>query len=76
MGLLRSLLALPVSGPMKGTMWIAGKIHETAEQELNDPAAIRKALAMLEQQLLAGDISEDDYDEAEAVLLMRLKAGT
>lgn len=74
MGVLRSLLLAPVSGPMKGTLWVAGKIQETAEREFNDPAAIRKALASLEQRLLAGEISEEGYDAAETELLMRLKA--
>jgi len=74
MGLLRTLISMPVVGPLRGTAWIAGKINEAAERELNDPAAIRKALATLESQLLAGEISEADYDEAETVLLQRLKA--
>lgn len=73
MGLLTSLLTLPVAGPMKGSLWIAKKIHEAADQELNDPAAIRRELAALESALLAGEISEDAYDEAELVLLTRLR---
>ncbi|MEO0339249.1 MAG: gas vesicle protein GvpG [Bacteroidota bacterium] len=41
MGILRNLLTLPVAGPLRSTAWIAGKIHEAAEKELNNPAAIR-----------------------------------
>ncbi|MEO0915903.1 MAG: gas vesicle protein GvpG [Pseudomonadota bacterium] len=73
MGLLGTLMTLPVAGPLKGSLWVAKKIHETAENELNDPSAIRRALARLEEQLLAGEISEDDYDEAEMDLLLRLR---
>ena len=40
----------------------------------HNPASIRKALASLEQQLLAGEISEEAYDAAETELLLRLKA--
>lgn len=74
MGLLRTLLLAPVSGPLKGTLWITGKIHEAATAELNDPAAIRKALRSLEEALLRGEITEEDYDEAEEALLGRLMA--
>lgn len=74
MGLVKTLLTFPVSGPVKGGLWVAGKIHEAAEQKMNDPAAIRSALQRLEDQLLSGEISEDEYDEAEEVLLRRLQA--
>lgn len=74
MGIIRRLLALPVAGPVNGGLWIAHKIHDTAQAELNDPTALRKALVDLEGQLLAGAISEDDYDIAEADILLRLKS--
>lgn len=74
MGLLRTLLTAPVSAPVKGTFWIAQKIEEAADAEINNPAEIRRTLAALEQKLLAGEISEVDYDAAETTLLQRLKA--
>ena len=74
MGVLRGLLTLPIAGPINSGIWVARKIHETAEAELNNPAALRKALVNLEEQLLAGAISEADYDLAEADILLRLKA--
>lgn len=74
MGLVSKLLTLPVSAPLKGSLWIGQKIHEAADQELHDPAALRSALSHLEKQLLAGEISEEEYDEAELVLLARLQA--
>ncbi|MXQ07939.1 gas vesicle protein [Alphaproteobacteria bacterium GH1-50] len=73
MGLLTRLLAVPVSGPVHGSLWIARKIHEAAEQQLTDPGAIRRELQQLEAALLAGQISEEAYDEAEEVLLNRLR---
>ncbi len=76
MGLLRSLLSLPVKGPIDGTLWVARQIQDAADKELNDPAALRKALAALETQLLAGAISEGEYDEAETRLLLRIKGQT
>lgn len=76
MGLLRSLVLLPVKGPMTGAFWVMQKIHETALEEFNDPAMIKRALASLEKALLDGDITEEEYDTAETELLLRLKAIT
>ena len=73
MGLLRALLALPVKGPVNGALLVARKVEEAANKELNDPATLRKSLAQLEMQLLSGEISEEAYDEAEPVLLLRLR---
>ncbi len=73
MGLVRALLTLPVKGPVQSGLWVARKVHETAEVEFNDPAALRKMLVSLEQQLLNGDISEAAYDKAETEILMRLR---
>lgn len=74
MGIVRALLTLPIKGPVNGGLWVARKVHDTAQAELNDPVSLRKSLVQLEQRLLAGDISEDDYDEAETTLLLRIKA--
>lgn len=73
MGLLSKLLLSPIKGPMDGALWVARKVAETAEAELNDPATLRKQLAFLEQELLNGRISEEDYEAAEEDILMRLK---
>ena len=73
MGLLTRLLTAPVAGPIHGSLWMARKIHEAVEQQVNDPGAIRRELQRLETALLSGEISEDDYDEAEMVLLTRLR---
>ena len=73
MGILSSLLTLPVTGPLKGSLWVGRKIHEAAVQQLNDPGAIRRELRRLEAALVAGEMSEEDYDEAEMVLLTRLR---
>lgn len=74
MGLLRSLLLAPIKGPVDGTLWVTGKIQEAAEAEYNDPARIRRALTSLEAALLRNDITEDEYDDAEEALLVRLRA--
>ena len=73
MGLLRNLLMLPIKGPIDGALWVTRKIVETAETEVNNPATLRKSLQMLEWDLMAGRVSEDDYDDAETQILMRLR---
>ena len=75
MGLLTTLLTLPVAGPIGGALWLARKVGEAAEQELTDPAAIKRALADLERQLDAGEIDIDAFEEAEEILLDRLERG-
>lgn len=74
MGLLK-LLALPLTAPLGSARWVAEKIHQAALDAYTDPAEIRRALTNLEQQLLTGEISEEDYEAAELDLLQRLQGG-
>lgn len=74
MGLLTKLITLPVAGPMRGALWVAGRVHDAAAAELNDPAAIRAALMALEEKLEAGEIDEETYEAEEEILLDRLEA--
>ncbi|MEM1273965.1 MAG: gas vesicle protein GvpG [Pseudomonadota bacterium] len=73
MGLLSSILTAPISAPGKATLWLARRLAQAAEDEANNPAALRAALADAESQLLAGEISEDTYDAIEHDLLTRLQ---
>ncbi|TKD17476.1 gas vesicle protein [Rhodobacter capsulatus] len=75
MGLLRKLLLAPVDLPITGALWIIEKIAEAAEGELTDPGTVRRLLRGLEQQLEAGEITEEEYELAEEILLDRLKRG-
>ena len=73
MGLLTALITLPVSGPISGTLWLARKLGEAAEAERDNPAAIKRALTELENQLDEGLIDEETFEEAEEILLDRLE---
>lgn len=73
MGALTRLLTLPVAGPLNGSLWLARKIHDAAQDEFHSPNAIRAELARLEAELIAGRLTEDAYDAAELVLLQRLR---
>jgi hypothetical protein len=73
MGFLVDLLTLPVTGPIKGVIWIAEKVAEEAEKKLYDEDAVRGQLMELELRYDLGEISEEEYLEAEEVLLERLR---
>ena len=61
--------------PIKGINWIFKKIHELAEEELSGEAdRIRESLTELYMQLETGEISEEEFEEQEALLLDRLDA--
>jgi hypothetical protein len=73
MGPLGSLLTVPVTGPLRGLLWLAEQLRDQAERELFDPDRIRQQLTELELQLDLGRISEEEYEAAEAALLEQLR---
>jgi hypothetical protein len=73
MGLITGLLTLPLA-PVRGTVWIAERILEQAEAEMNDEGAIREQLMAIQAARQAGEIGEDEAAEAEDVLFERLIA--
>jgi Gas vesicle protein G len=73
MGLITGLLTLPLA-PVRGTVWLAERIQEQAEEELYDESAIRAGLLELEAARQAGDLDEQELAEAEDALVERLMA--
>ncbi|MEU3145020.1 MULTISPECIES: gas vesicle protein GvpG [unclassified Streptomyces] len=73
MGLITGLLTLPIA-PVRGVVWVAEKLHDAAERELHDPAVLRTQLAVLNQELEAGDITLEEFEREEERLLDRLHA--
>ena len=71
MGLITGLLTLPLA-PVRGTVWIAERLLEEAERELNDPAAIERQLADAEAARERGELSDDELADIEDALLRRL----
>jgi hypothetical protein len=71
MGLISGLLTLPLA-PVRGTVWVAERIAEQAENELYDETAIRAGLLELEEARESGELDEAEIDEAENALLERL----
>ena len=56
----------------KGLFKVFETIHDRAYDELYDPEKIKETLIQLQLKLEMGEISEEEYDEAEEVLLDRL----
>lgn len=73
MGFLLDLLAFPLMGPVKGLVWIAEKVAEQAEDEMYNADKVRGQLMELELRLDLGEITEEEYLEAEEFLLERLR---
>jgi hypothetical protein len=72
MGLLTGILTLPLA-PIRGTMWIAEKLMEQAELELDDEQRIRRAIAEAELRYELGELSEEELEATEDELLEELQ---
>jgi hypothetical protein len=57
------------TAPFRGLFRLAEVIHEQADRELHDPAAVRRRLEDVEEAREAGRISEDDEAEAQQEIL-------
>ena len=71
MGLFTALLTLPLA-PVRGTVWIAEKLHEQAELEFYDDSAIEAGLLELQAARESGLYEESEIEEAEDTLIERL----
>ena len=73
MGLITGLLTFPLA-PVRGTIWLAERIQEQAEEEMYDETAIRDGLLELEAARRAGTLDEHEIAAAEDELIERLMA--
>jgi len=71
-GLIGEVLLLPFA-PVRGSAWVIGQVLREAERIYYDPATVRAELARLEEQLEAGEITEEEFDRREDELLDRLE---
>ena len=74
MGLLTGLLTLPLA-PVRGTMWVAERLLEEAQRELDDPENIEAQLLKAEARYEREEISEEEYEVLEDALMRRLTPG-
>jgi cytochrome c-type biogenesis protein CcmI len=71
MGLLTGLLTWPLA-PLHGVWWLAERVQEQAERVYYDPVSIREQIAELDRALAAGEISEQECEQAQEELIGRL----
>lgn len=71
MGLFTELLLLPLA-PVRGVTWVAEQVRDQVDYRLNDPGVIRAQIDDLDTAFERGEISEDERDEQQEVLLQRL----
>lgn len=71
MGLFREVALLPVA-PLRGTLWVAERVLEKAEEDYYNPGLIRREIEQVDQMRAAGEISEDAAEEWEESLIERL----
>lgn len=55
--------------PIKGTLFIAGKIHDLAMEEFLDEEGTRQELRELYALIEKGEISEEEFEEREEELV-------
>ena len=61
-------------GPIDGITWIGEQILERANTELDATENLHKQLLALQLAFDIGDISEEDFEEQEEELLLRIQA--
>ena len=71
MGLVTGLLTLPLA-PLRGVVWVAEQVYEQAQQELDDPAIVRRRLMEVQAAREAGTLTEEEASAQEAELVRRL----
>ncbi len=63
----------PITGPLKGLIWVAKKIQASAEQEITAKReATRAELSSLYMMMDTGKITEEEFDKREHELLDQL----
>jgi hypothetical protein len=71
MGLLTLLFRLPLM-PLRGFVRLGEILHDQAEQELRDPASVRRQLEEAQEARVSGEMSDADVAEVEGQAVGRL----
>jgi ADP-ribose pyrophosphatase YjhB (NUDIX family) len=71
MNLFTLLFRLPLM-PLRGFVRLGEVLHEQAERELHDPAAVRRQLEEAEQAQVSGEASAEDVARVQAQAVGRL----
>jgi len=63
-----------VLSPLKGLIWLSGKINDMVEREMSDEGLIKERLMELQLRFELDEIDEETYTRQEKELLERLNA--
>jgi len=67
-------IVFPFLIPIKGLIWVAEKLEETAEKEITDESKVHEELLELQMRFEMDEISEEEYEKKEAKLMQKLEA--
>jgi hypothetical protein len=68
------LLLAPITAPIGGISWIAEKILEQADTEIDDQENLHKRLLALQLAFDMGEIPEEEFEAQEEELLLTIQA--
>jgi hypothetical protein len=74
MGVIKELALLPLA-PLRFTVWVADKVAEQADRELNSPEARVRRLQAIEQARLRGELDDEQAAELEAQVIAQASGG-
>jgi hypothetical protein len=72
--MLGKILLLPVMGPINGLMWIGEQIQERTNAEFDAQENLHKQLLSLQLKFDMGEIAEEEFDELEEEILLKIQA--
>jgi hypothetical protein len=72
--MLMKILGAPIGLPLSGFKFLLHTFQDLADQELMDEGRIRDDLLLLQLQIDEGEITEEEYKEREAEIMVRLRA--
>ncbi len=72
--MLGKILLFPVMGPISGLVWIGEQIQERTNTEFDAQENLHKQLLSLQLSFDIGEISEEDFEEQEEELLLKIQA--
>jgi tape measure domain-containing protein len=72
--MLFKLLAAPVLGPLSFVEWVGEKIDDAVQAQMNDTEQLKQQLVELEQKLVKGELTEEEFEALEIDLVRRLQA--
>ncbi len=59
--------------PLKLTIWLGQKLRDAAYSEMTDETKIREGLLHLQMQFEMDEISEEEYEKEETLLMEKLE---